>query len=502
MLSGKLVFPYFCPTETASRRSQRMIKIQGKFKDFYNDIRFWIILFFLIRLTGITNPPLEVAHHWRQTTVTMVARNFLEVDNNIFYPRIDIAGNKTGITGMEFPLLNYLIYLVSLVFGYAHWYGRLINLVASSAGIFFFYKLIIKYFDPKVAFYAAWIVLFSIWFAYSRKIMPDTFSMSLIITGMYYGSNYLDNQSGRFRWINLILYAVFLTLGILAKLPAGYLPAIFLLFFFNRHIPLSRKIVFSTVSVVSILIPAAWYFFWTPWLVETYGFWHFFMGKDILQGFQEISENLPQTLNRFYESAIKYVGFAFFLFGLSVAFWNKDKLLAGLFLISFPLFLVTVFKAGYTFPHHSYYIIPFVPVMALFAAIGISRVKTGKMVFIILAAIALEGVLNQYDDFFIPEKQKVIVNLEKDLDKVSGRNDLVLINSGYLPTPMYFAHRKGWVLPNEDILNKVQLQELIDNDLQFIVILKRTFGTLITLELPIVFENENYCIYRIQGKAG
>ncbi len=478
-----------------------MMKILSKFPGFYSDIRFWILLFFIIRLVGITNPPLEVAHHWRQTTVTMVARNFLEVDNNIFYPRIDIAGDKTGITGMEFPLLNYLIYLVSVVFDYAHWYGRLINLVVSSVGIFFFYKLIIKYFNSKIAFCAAWIVLYSIWFIYSRKIMPDTFSMSLIFIGMYFGSNYLDNPSDRSRWKNLILYMIFITLGILTKLTAGYLPAVFLLFFFNPKIPLSRKVVFSAASIVCIIIPATWYFIWTPWLVETYGFWHFFMGVDILQGIQEIGQNLPQTLNRFYESAIKYVGFAFFLFGLSVAFWRKDKLLTALFLISFPLFLVTVFKAGYTFPHHSYYIIPFVPVMALFAGFGISQIKSRKIVFIILTAIALEGILNQYDDFFIPEKQRVILNLETDLDRLSGRNDLILINSGYLPTPMYFAHRKGWVLPNEDIQNQAYLQELIDSGLRYIVIIKRTFGTPTQLELPVVFEDENYCIYSIENGA-
>ena len=104
-------------------------------KIYFRDIRFWIILFFFIRLIGITNPPLEIGHNWRQTTVTMVSRNFLETDNNIFYPRIDIAGNKTGITGMEFPLFNYLTYLVSEIFGYQHWYGRLINLIISSLGL-------------------------------------------------------------------------------------------------------------------------------------------------------------------------------------------------------------------------------------------------------------------------------------------------------------------------------------------------------------------------------
>src|SRR5690606_8136272 len=133
--------------------------------------------FFVIRLIGITNPPLEVSHNWRQTTVTMVARNFLEVDNNIFFPRIDIAGEKTGITGMEFPLLNYLIYLVAKLFGYQHWYGRLINLLISSFGVWFFYKLVGKYLTRQTAFYAAIILIVSIWFQFSRKIMPDTFSM-------------------------------------------------------------------------------------------------------------------------------------------------------------------------------------------------------------------------------------------------------------------------------------------------------------------------------------
>lgn len=89
---------------------------------FFNDIRFWIFVFFVLRMAGIMQPPLEVAHNWRQTTVTMVARNFYETDAGIWLPRVDMAGEKSGITGMEFPLFNYLIYLFSLVFGYDHWY--------------------------------------------------------------------------------------------------------------------------------------------------------------------------------------------------------------------------------------------------------------------------------------------------------------------------------------------------------------------------------------------
>ena len=147
--------------------------MNSKLKNIIADIRFWIIIFFIIRLIGITNPPLEVSHNWRQTTVTMVARNFLELDNTIFYPRIDFAGEKTGITGMEFPVFNYIIYIVSKVFGYTHWYGRLINLIFSSFGLWFFYKVIKKYFKLEIAFNATIVLLFSLWFSaicnYSTK---------------------------------------------------------------------------------------------------------------------------------------------------------------------------------------------------------------------------------------------------------------------------------------------------------------------------------------------
>ncbi len=108
----------------------------------FTDIRFWIVLFFILRLYGITDPPLEIAHNWRQVCGNMVARNFYEIDNNILYPRIDMSAGKTGIVGTEFPILNYLTYLLSLVFGFKDWFGRLIVLIVSSFGTFYFYKLL------------------------------------------------------------------------------------------------------------------------------------------------------------------------------------------------------------------------------------------------------------------------------------------------------------------------------------------------------------------------
>jgi 4-amino-4-deoxy-L-arabinose transferase-like glycosyltransferase len=466
------------------------------FKNKLMDIRFCIVIFFVVRLIGITNAPLEVSHNWRQTTVNMVSRNFLEIDNNIFFPRIDIAGEKSGITGMEFPLLNYICYIISKIFGYQHWYGRLVNLIVSSFGLWFFYKLIIKYFTKQVAFYSTIILTVSIWFQFSRKIMPDTFAMSMIIACIYFGTNYLENKKKD--RINLFFYFLLLLFGLLAKLPSGYLLIVFCFFYLNKQIAIKRKFIFSVTSVLGILPTIIWYFYWVPHLVHTYGFWHFFMGKSIEQGFNEILLNINQTLSRFYDTALKFIGFIVFIYGLVISIVNRESKIYFLFILTLLTFLIIIFKAGFTFPHHSYYIIPFVPVMALIAGFGLTSIKYSKISMIILIAISIEGIANQQHDFRIKDNDKQILNLEIDLLKVSQKEDLIIINSGSYPTPMYFAHRKGWVNSNEEILNESYINELKKKGLKFIVILKRSFGTEILLnQYSKVLENEDYCIYKL-----
>jgi len=464
-------------------------------KSIFKDIRFWIFLFAIIRLYGITNPPLEIAHNWRQTTVTMVARNFIEVDANIFYPRIDIAGDKTGITGMEFPIFNYLIYLLSLIFGYQHWYGRLINLIISSVGIYYFYKLVIKYFKPNVAFNAAFILIVSLWFSYSRKIMPDTFASSLIIISLYFGSNYLDKKASL---QNLFLYVLFGLTGILSKLPVGYIWILYLIPFLNTDIKLSAKLFFTLASFLIFIPVFYWYFVWVPYLVEEYGFWHFFMGKSLNQGVAEIITYWPKVLNHFYESAIRYVAIVFAVAGLVFAILKKQKLLLYIFSLSLLAFVIIIFKSGKTFAFHAYYVIPFVPVLALLAANGIEQVQNKKLVFIVLFLIGVEGLLNQWHDFILKPKNAVLVALESDFNKISNTDDLIVVNSNEYPTPMYFTHRKGWLSDNNKLADTTYLNDLKNHGCKYALILKKTFGSEIDLQEEIVLENENYTIYRLK----
>lgn len=466
------------------------------FTSYTRDIRTWILFAFIIRLYGIWLPPLEVSHNWRQTTVTMVARNFYEVDNNILYPRIDIAGEKTGITGMEFPVLNYLVYLVSLVFGYAHWYGRLINLLISSLGVLFFYKLVNRYFGSKLALHSGIVLLFSLWFPYSRKIMPDTFSMSLVIAGFYYGCLFLEE--GRHKLLHLVAYTLLCLVGILSKLPSAYMLVLLIPLLLDKKIALQGKVWLSVCTLAVMTIVSYYYFYWVPYLTQTFGFQHFFMGKGIAAGSAELAAHMGETLARFYDSALKFVGFAFFLFGLVQAIRMKNDRILLIFLLCLAGFLPIMLKAGFTFYHHAYYIIPLVPAMALVCGYGLGFIKKPVYLAMVFIAIGLEATLNNLDDFYIKPENKAVLNIEHDLDQFSKRSDLIAVNSGAFPTTMYFSHRKGWVAFNEELARNNFVDSLRHKGLKYVVIFKRTFGSDMQIPYKPLLDNENYRIYRVE----
>jgi 4-amino-4-deoxy-L-arabinose transferase-like glycosyltransferase len=458
---------------------------------------FYLALSFLVRVYGITQPPLETAHNWRQTTVTMVARNFLETDANILYPRIDFAGELTGITGMEFPILNYLIYLASLIFGYEHWYGRLINLVITTLGIWSFYSIVKKFFNERTAFYSGLILICSIWFIYGRKIMPDTFSVSLVLCGLNAGLTAMYDPASRNVIIRMLTAGVLISLGVLSKLPAVCAAAAGAIVLFDKTVHARRRYFWGLIMVASAIPVAWWYFHWSPHLTMQYGFGHFFPGISVTQGISELITSPGTILKQFSQHATGYSGFVMFLAGciMSIALLPSKRTNA-ILALSFMAFLVVMVKAGNVFLEHSYYMVPFIPVMALVTGHLLNRFNLRIRIFIV-TVICLEGLMNQYHDLRINEEKMVLTRLEQQLDPFSSRTDLFLINSGEYPTPMYFAHRKGWVNSNEEIRDTGYRSELIDKGLDYILIMKHSFGSDMNLPYDVIRETDDYRVYKV-----
>lgn len=459
---------------------------------FIKDIRFWILFFFLLRLYCITNPPLEIAHNWRQTTGYMVARNFYEIDSNIFYPRLDMAGDKTGITGTEFSVLNYLIYLLSLVFGFHDWFGRLINLIVSSIGIFYFYKLIKLKFGERLAFLSAYLLLISDWFIYSRKGMPDTFSTALVIMSLYFAFRYFEN----YKWKNIFFYFLFAMLGVLSKIPAAYLLVLLWFPLNNKEIPIRYRLYVIAATGLMFVPVIWWYFYWVPYLTQHFGFSHYYMGVSVQLGLRQLMADLPAAFEKFYYDALKFMGFAAFLGGVYMAWKRRDKGMQKIFLLTAGAFFVFMAKAGGNFCVHSYYVIPFVPVMCFFAAFLLNTFKKEWVLVLAIVALTVENIANQQHDFRIKESEKYKLTLEPLADRISKRNDLIAINCDPNPQQIYLTHRKGWNITTKEAQDVQFMDSLRLRQCKFLFINKHELkGDEVFPFEQVVYNGDDFVIY-------
>jgi len=421
----------------------------------------------------------------------MVARNFLEVDANILYPRIDMSGDDSDIVASEFPFFNWLIFLIARIFGYQHWYGRLINLVISSIGVYCFFLLVKKYFDARIGFFAGLVLLSSIWFSFSRKIMPDTFSVSLVITGLFFLSRYLSGGT----WFNILMFLIFSSLGGLSKIPSSVIIALAVIPLLDKNTGIKRKVIIASALMISIFTIVLWYFYWVPYLLNTYHNQLYFP-KGFIQGIKELLGLWNWTLDRFSFVALhSYIALLFFIIGFYYIVKNSEKLILLIFIITFPVFMFLMIKAGNVFSTHDYYIIPFVPVMALICGYGLASIKKINVVYIIVGMIIIEGLANQHHDFSLKKSELYKVNLEIISDKICHKDEKIAINGGGNPEELYYSHRKGWSLNNDEIISPTFVNRLKTHGCKYLFLDRHSSDKM--MNYKIVYKDDDYIIYKL-----
>ena len=457
----------------------------------------FIVLLFVIRLVGITHPPLEVNHHWRQVTGLMVARNFSEGQTDFFHPKIDEVGVGThvssGVIGMEFPLLNGLIVAVSSVMGYDHWYGRLINLIVSSFGLWFFFLIIKKYWNARFAFYATAILGTSVWFAFSRKTMPDTFSISIAFFSIYFLKKFLDESRG----IHLLGYLILSALALLTKIPSAVILSVIPLMIYFSSISLRKKWQLTLVSTIPVAVAVFWYFVWNVNIAKESGMWYN-VGEEIPKGWHLFIQESGTVAKHFYFSTLmSYIALAALVAGLIFMILKKEKklqLAAGVITIFFILFAL---KSGRHFIFQHYYMIPIAPVFSLIAAFALVQLQRHWMAIVLLVAITIESIANQQHDFRIHQRNLYKLELEGILDKLGAkREDLIVINGEGNPQELYLSHRKGWTCVSTELNDAGYLKALEEAGAKFVVLKPNEWVE--SVPLSLIFENEHYRIYRFQ----
>lgn len=455
------------------------------------DIRFWIIFFFIIRLIGITNPPLEMGHNWRQCLTNMIARNFVDNKPNLFYPKIDLAGEKTGIIGSEFPLFNYLIYLFAKLFGYQHWYGRLINLITTSFGLLYFYKSLKKISAERVAFYATLVLSVSVWFGFGRKIMPDTFSVSIMLIGIYHGYMYINDL----KFSSIVYFFFFSTLGMLCKIPSITLFSVFGITLFMPEISRSNSYKLIASGFLGFMITCLWYFYWVPYLVNTYGYQLYFP-RTMKDGLREILNLWPELLEKFYFVALSsFTRLASFLIGVYYLIIHRNSLRWHIISMSMVtvIFFLFIIKTGMVFPLHSYYIIPYVPIMAAIVGFGLANIKLNYAIPLI-CVISIEAIANQHDDMFLKESELNKLSLEPIVDNYIPKNDLIIINGTPSPQNRYFANRKGWTESSEQLSKNGHIDSLCSLGAKYLIWIQDK-GQIPAHNGKLIYNDNNYKIF-------
>lgn len=245
-----------------------------------------------------------------------------------------------------------------------------------------------------------------------------------------------------------------------------------------------------------------WYFFWIPYLNDTFGYGdHFTTGCPLLSmGWDEIKSEWPRILQKLYIVPMEYVGFLLFIGSIIYILWRRQWVVLMLFLIPYLCFLLVILKTGKSIISDQYYILCVIPVMAFVAGYGLAQVPNRKIMLFVLTAVVVENIIGQRKDFRRHRSNTQFENLESIVDRFSKRNDLFAINSDpHCPTVMYWAHRKGWTFRGQELTSQAIIDDTKAKGCKYILITKLLYeeNRDLKLDLPQLYEDEYFRIYEL-----
>lgn len=464
--------------------------------DYFFDARCWAALIFLAGLVSL-DLPLHDDHSWRQGWGMMIARNFYRYGWNPLYPLSDICGEASpDYFATEFPLQQALAALVYRITGEQYWVGRLIVWATSCLGLWYFARLVGRLVgSERAGLYAMLVLTGSIAMTFARKLMPDSFSLFLTIIGTYYLLVYLEE---RHRLRDLLLGGGLVALGVLCKIPSVVIVTLLAVPYLRGRVPLRAKAVATAALGLAGALVAGWYFAWMPHLQEITACNPLIFPVSLSEGYTIVVEEMgDNTLFRFKWNAF-YGGAPFLaaVLGWAYALGRGDWRLILASLAYSGLFFLFMLKTGHVFPTHSYYVIPYIPLMSLFAGLLLDQGRWLARRTSLWAAIALAttGVAVTLADTALQGKLEE-VRLGPVLDSLGAPPDALVMFNGRWgePTTMYYTGRRGWVRDNNHLRRYDWMPDYRSRGLGYIIQDRRRMPD--TLEYPILYADDVWFIY-------
>ncbi|HRK34414.1 MAG TPA: glycosyltransferase family 39 protein [Candidatus Hydrogenedentes bacterium] len=397
-----------------------------------------------LRMYQITAPPVDF-QSWRATATLMVARNFYRDGLNPFFPRVDwfhsqVPPGSQVIAGTEFMAVPFLTALLYHVFGEYNWVGRLVPILFSLLGLYFFYRLANRIYGEKAAAAATILLGVMPYYLYcGRSAMPESFAIGMACGALLYYEEWLERRSAAvfaLAWVCTVLMLV-------GKPQLGVLVVAFAYLTF-RHL---RTKAFQDRGVYAFLFATA-----TPTLAYAYWSW-FVLGRITSISWGDGSMHFAHA--RWLSDLSYYQQIA-----MSIWRWSATPLvciLGGIgaavsmarrsgfalaWLASAGLLFVVMPGACQT---NGYYQIILEPPLALLAAIAFAGMSTYKWPRII-AGVAVAGAVGNClyvaAAMYRPDYEQL-----RDCGEWIRENtpeDSRVLVAEQSSTTLYFADRSGW----------------------------------------------------------
>ena len=408
---------------------------------------------------SLTAPPVG-RDAWRETDVLTVSRNFCREHAPIWLPRIDARGEGSGITGMEFPAIDWTIGKLECAGFDPVKAGRALVFVFALLAIGCLYWLLYEaggtppHPDPALrgeaqlrAILAAAVFAFSpLLFYYGRSVQPDVPAVALALLSLVLFER--ATRSGQLRAVPLFGAAGAIALAALIKLPAIVygLPMLVLLISRRPARACAREWRLWAFAAIA-LVPAFLWYRYARALQDRYGIHYFYLGSDLP------SLVRAWTSWRFYDRIFLQQLFDVYAFPLASA-----AALWGLFLARTPAWVRAMaigavtyfFLAGFQASHHFYYGVIATPAVAAPAGIALGALfaklrRPGLVAAAAVAVIAAYGV-GRTARWVAPEDALGPFEAAKaELARVEPQDARALVFSRGDPKLLWLLDRKGWV---------------------------------------------------------
>ena len=146
--------------------------------------RWWILALFIAGQAPFLLQPLGGLHKWRQADTAAVARNLAFESADPLHPRIDMRGDHSGITGMEFPLYQLAVAGGLAVAGDHDAVGRIVSLIGAVAAWLSLSALLVRRMGvDRISAHAA-LALSPMLFSYAAKVMPEMTALAFACIGV------------------------------------------------------------------------------------------------------------------------------------------------------------------------------------------------------------------------------------------------------------------------------------------------------------------------------